>query len=271
MWAMIPVMIATGFVSGMALAVYRPVGAAEPPAPSQSGKAATQAPTAGGLPGVPQQDSSWRIVTGGTDGHPASEPNLQDELPPLPRVKFTGTATTIMEARMALQSDFSEYRTGSGTIYIEYQQMRQAASGISLVGLIQAHDYEDWSTALRTDPEGLKHWLESAARRVQQASTADHFHLSWAVVDVLRDPPEGFGPTEVTLLDNRTYLVTRPLASTVDHTKADVSLRPLLSLEKAAAGERVNSNDPWAAYGPLLRFDATDIYRPERVRGTKPL
>jgi hypothetical protein len=273
MWALVPVMLAGGFVSGMALAVYRPGALARPPA-SHADPTNTASVPATPQPTVPLPDSSWRIVTSGTPATTTTEPWDAQEMPwtqpPISRVQFTGPATTIMEARLALQSDFSEYRVGNTTLYVEYQQMRQSAMGVSLVGLLHAHDYEDWATALRTDPDALKRWLEAAARRVQDASTRDRFHLSWAVVEVLRDPPEGFGPAEVTLLDNRAYLVTRPLASTVDHTKAEVSLRPLASLEQAAGGQPVISNDPWAAYGPVLRFDAADIYRPERVRGAKP-
>jgi hypothetical protein len=71
-------------------------------------------------------------------------------------------------------------------------------------------------------------------------------------------------------MDNDRYLVIRRLASTMDHTKTVISLRPLTSLQESAANKAITSNDPWSTYGPVIHFDGTDVYRPSRLSGAKP-
>jgi hypothetical protein len=268
--------LALGFVAGIVLANYRP-GPTRPPAKVSNNQApgSNQQNTAGSSD-QPQPDSSWRIVTPNPADAAATSPwpSSVDETPTVtvPKSVFTGPATDIVEARKALASDFSELKVGSATIAFEYQQMGQAGgTGKSVVGMIPASSYETWSTALRTEPDVLKKWLEDAARRVQSAAARDRFHIAWAVVDDLRDLPTGFADYEITPLENRTFLVIRPLASTVDYTKTDISLRPLASLDAAVANQPLTAPGPWATYGPVLRFDATDMYRPLGVRDTRPV
>jgi hypothetical protein len=275
--AVLPVVLALGFVAGMAIATYWP-------APAPSSVQGKQLPPEDPQPqsqAAPRPDSSWQIAT----VPPLSPPRMEDradagprtgtgpapeETPPPKPVHFTGPAHDIREARLALLSDFGTYQTGAGTITLDYQQMRQAAMGRSLVGLISVADYARWEQALREDPAQLQAWLQKAAARVQEAAARDRFHLAWAVVDVVRYRPEGFTAGEITPLSNRTYLVIRPLASTVDHTKTEVALRPLSSLT-AGAVTPAEATAPWAVYGPVIRFDSNDLYRPLKAAGAKPI
>ncbi|MGE5675480.1 MAG: hypothetical protein ACM3XM_16660 [Mycobacterium leprae] len=261
----IPVVLALGFVTGMGIATY-------------GGHAAANA-AANGLgtttPGT-GSDLSW-MITPGTGTAPAQQPNVGTAAPDTtPKVTvqeppFTGTPRDAREARRALATTHSQYLSDVGAISFDYQLMRQSESGLSIVGMISVDSYDIWLRALQTDPTRLNAWLSSAAVRVQPAAIQDPFHLSWAVVDVLRDRPTSFADSEVTPLDNRTYLIIRPLAATVDHTKTEVSIRPLESLAQAPHTGVGSATSPWAAYGPVLRFDATDLYLPARAVGAKPL
>ena len=282
LWAALPVVVALGFVFGMGLAVYLP-----PPA---LGTAAASVPVKGTEPtGESQptsststgQDSSWLIVTSDSARapvQPASDPwdlgSSQVSTPaPAKPEPFTGPSLNVRDARKALQYEYGQYQADGVSIPVEYQQMTQSASatGLSLVGIISAEGYAQWEQALRLNPGGLKRWLESAALRAQPAAQTDRFHLAWAVVDVLREYPEGFATNEVIPLNNRTFLVVRPLAATEDHTKSSVVLRPLTSLAASASGRVVTDRTAWTAYGPLIRFDTTDRYRPDRTNGAIPL
>jgi hypothetical protein len=280
LWAAVPVVLVLGFVIGMALASYGPGRA---PLPKQPGSTAAPggqnaANTPSGSAAVPQADSSWRIVTPSADPPPPSPAHPWDigrvdgrTEPAPPKIQFTGPANDIIEARKALAADYSEFKTGDSVLRFEYQQMRGAAGLTSVVGMIAASDYPKWEAALRMDPDALERWLENAARRVQSAAIRDRFHVAWAVIDVQRDLPYGFADYEVIPLENRSFLITRPLAATVDHTQTEISVRPLESLAAAAANKPAAATSPWATYGPLLRFDTTDIYRPAGASSTQPI
>lgn len=285
LWSCIPVALSMGFIAGMALATYLPSPSAAPGPSEQGGPTQTA-----GTPGTPQppkanqpappQDSSWKIpntplpqpVMPVQEDPPVNSritPGPQT-VPPEPVWSYqNGPPRDVRMARSALTAMYAEY-TGAGPFSVEYQQMRHAGLGTSLVGLLRVDEYEGWATALQREPEKLQRWLESAARLAQPAAERDHFHLSWAVVEVRRSRPAGFADAELTPLSDGSYLILRPLASTVDHTKEDVSLRPLATLTTATAGRPVNDGSPWATYGPVLRFDESDLYRPSGLTGTRP-
>ncbi|HEY3366623.1 MAG TPA: hypothetical protein VGK74_16330 [Symbiobacteriaceae bacterium] len=277
LFAAIPVVLALGFVAGMGVATYRP-GVLTPGTLRTGPDQTTMAPPARTT--LPPGDSSWIIPTGaGTNlasgASPVTAPNPivpppgpQAVSPDPQDVYFPGAATTLDEARMALRTDFGLYRAGGSVIFVDYQKMRQASGSPTLVGIISVRDYDTWTSALQTNPDKLKAWLQGAAARVQAAAVKGGFHLAWAVVDVVRDRPNGFDDREVIPLDNRAFLVIRPLAATVDHAKTEISLRTAVELTQGAAGA---VNSPWATYGPVVRFDSTDIYRPLRALDAQPL
>jgi hypothetical protein len=258
LWALSPLLLSLGFLSGVLLAMYL---TGQPPANPQPSSSVPQppAPTTGIKPG----ETPWRIPT----EQPAEEPII---VPPDPNAFYhEGPINSIRKARGVLASEFGYYALGDTRIQIEYQQMRHGGAGRSVVGMIAAADYPYWRLALQEEPEELENWLLRAASRVLPATQEDPFHLSWSVLDVLRERPEGFTESEVIPMENRTYLVIRPLASTVDHTKPAVSLRGLESLRALGPHDAIGS--PWAVYGPVLRFDATDLYRPPRLGGSRPI
>jgi len=288
LWAAIPVILALGFVTGMAIASYtNPAGSATREAPVAEEQVSVP-PVQNAAPAVtvpaPPPDPSWRIVTSNNAANSPSNvisiPGLPGETPledgnihsanPEPPPKFTGPAITIDDAKKALTSDFSSFAQGGAAFRVEYQKMTHT-NGVALVGLIRVADYPAWEKAVREAPGELTKWLEDAARRVQPASSREGFHIAWSVVDVVDGWPGGFAKNELTLMDNGTYLVVRRLASTVDHTKTEISLRPLASLQESAANKQVTSSDPWATYGPVIRFDSTDLYRPIRTLGHLPM
>jgi hypothetical protein len=273
LWAAIPVVLALGFVAGLAIANYAPSPAAEaaPPPTKQIVPPVTVAPSA-----KSSDDFGWQIVTVGpansrnTPGSTPQDSTASSDVGTQPSPHFTGKATNRLEARLALATDFPVFRAGNISFHVEYQLMR-AGAGTSLVGLLADDEYPQWERAVREQPDALKSWLTAAAGRVQDASARDRFHVAWAVVDVLRERPAAYADSEITVLENRTYLVIRPLAATLDHTKSEISLRPLASLLQSAANQQVTSSDPWAAYGPVIRFDADDLYRPLRTNGQQPI
>lgn len=274
LWAAIPVVLALGFVAGMAIATYRPQ---ETPVAEQPPATKVQAPTAQTeTPATPAPattaDPSWRIVTAGATptAHPVSGVPDEIPVPAAPPVKFTGPATNSEEAKKALASDFGTFSEGGAIFQVEYQKMTHAGGSTSVVGMLKAADYPYWEKAVRERPAALNEWLENAAKRVQQASAREGFHVAWAVVDVVDARPSGFASYEVTPLQNGLYLVVRPLASTMDHTKTQISLRPLTSLQDSAANKQIAPSEPWATYGPVIRFTSDDLYRPRRAMDTKP-
>lgn len=275
LWAALPVVVALGFVAGMALATYAPASAPPLPAGSDAAVPPGTPPATTGEAPPPQVDNSWRIATAQTGTSPANQvPGLHPEDLPVeknPPEPFTGPANNIIDARKALAWDYGTYTFGGRSIDFEYQQMRQVAMGTSIVGMIDIEEYDTWSSALRQEPQALQRWLEKAAERVLPASTQDRFSIAWAVVDVVRDLPTGFADYEVTPLDNRSFLVIRPLAATQDYTKTGVQVRPLESLTASVNGQKVPTTTPWMVYGPVIRFNNTDLYRPARIGNAQPL
>jgi len=262
LWALapaIPLAAALGVVAGIALATY--TGAGRPPAamegpeqPPQTNNQAWQMPGAA-LPETP-------VLPPVTMGDPVTQPDLPEG------VYFQGTPRDIREARLALLTDFRTYEGAAGTISLDYQQMRNGGYGLSVVGILTVEEYANWVQAQRADPEALEHWLNQAAARVQQAAVKDRFRLAWAVVDVLRQRPEGFTDAEVTPLDNGSYLVIRPLATTADYDRPEVLLRPL---PDDPSGAVTTGDEPWNVYGPVILFTSQDYYRPPGTLNAHPL
>lgn len=276
LWAATPVVLALGFVVGMAVATYQPAQAppeaphteVQPPATVQNMPPVTQPPAV-------QSDAAWRIVTSNQGKTAGSLPGQSGQspletVPTAPAQPFTGPANNSEDAKKALTTDFSLFSHGGAIFRVEYQKMTHAGTSASVVGMIAAADYPNWERAMREYPEALRQWLESAAHRVQDAAAREGFHVAWAVVDVVDARPGGFADNELMPMENGTYLVIRRLASTVDHTKSEISLRPLASLLDSDANRSVTSTDPWSTYGPVIRFDGDDIYRPSRLSGTQP-
>jgi hypothetical protein len=277
-------MLALGLVAGMAIATYteRPslsaTAGSEAESPGQPGQA--EPPVAA----VPRPDSSWQIPKGPDPAPatpypvidiPAMPPGTQPG--PGPRTTlshpagayFTGIPADAGEAVLALATERGTYSQGGAAFQVDYRQMRQAGQGITVVGLIRVSAYPQWARTLQEHPAQLEAWLQSAAARVQTAAVHDRFFLSWAVVDTVALRPDGFSDQEITPLTNGTYLVVRPLAAVVDYAKTEIAVRPLVSLQAAAQGKLTAPDGPWAAYGPVLHFDSSDLYRPFPV-GSKP-
>jgi hypothetical protein len=167
---------------------------------------------------------------------------------------------SIGEAKQALQDD----RTGIALVGgIEYQQMRNADGSISLVGMLTVEQYLTWETILRRDPDALKRWLQAAATLVFGPEQADQFALSWALVETRVSVPSWALPSEVTPLADGRFLVVRYLAGTVGLGQPSVEVRQADSLGSPADPKAV-----WSRFGPQIRFDGTDIYRPSGVGTT---
>lgn len=277
LWAAIPIMLSLGFVFGLGLATYT----GKPPASQQAAAPAPgdQDPPTAVSPNQPTRpgtgaDQSWQVPGSGLLANRQS-PNLL-EPPPLHTPESSTTPpsnspssvyglpapTSLREARTVLAREFFRYETGNRSVRFDYQEMRHTGSGTSLVGQVSVADYAAWEAAVRTNPQALERWLEAALKKAQPAVQRDRFHLAWAVVGVVPTRPAGFADHEVTPLADGTFLVTRPLAASVDYNSSMVSLRSLDSLRLSVAGLPVTSGSPWATYSPLIRFDSTDIYRP---------
>ena len=275
--AVAPVVLALGFVGGMALATYLPRGA-KPPATAQTVPSVPTPPPAK----APQQPATpapsyipsirdFRRYGDWEDGTlPVPGPRTNN-LPTPPETTRAGEPPKdIREARQELVRAFGRLQIGNRVIpSIDYQQMRNAGESISVVGMIRASDYATWTAIQQENPEQLQAWLENVARRVQAAAIRDRFWLSWAVVEVLPDKPSGFASYEVTPLVGGTFLVVRPLAATMDPADTTVSLRAPVG-DSPEAGQRPPGSSPWATYGPVIRFDSTDLYRPAGLAGTRP-
>lgn len=174
-------------------------------------------------------------------------------------------AQNAREARALLARAFGRY---SGGITIDYQMMRNSGVSSSLVGMLSVQQYPLWAKALRDQPDQLHDWLNAASTSVAPAVNRDHFFLAWAVVDVVSSRPSGFAAHEVTPLDDGRFLVIRPLASTSEQTHSLVTLRSSESLNQSTAGRP--GSGAWFTYGPVIRFDNTDLYRPPALTNTKP-
>lgn len=288
--AVLPLMLSLGFVAGMGLAHVRLLQTPQLPTPNPSsqpepakGEAANTPSSSNPTPPLnsgtlnparlqpapagsdkPSPDPSVipPVTAGNGQTPPATGPSTGDQRPgdvygdsPVASIR------TIQEARLALVND----QAGRGPIpQIDYQQMRNASGTVSLVGILNAEQYMTWEAVLRREPESLQDWLQAAANLVLNPAQTDQFALNWALVETRLSPPSWALPSEVTALEDGKYLIVRYLAGT-SPGQARVDLRPLSSL-----GSQADSTAAWSRYGPQIRFDSTDIYRPSGVSGTEP-
>lgn len=270
LWAVAPLVVALGIVGGMAAATFLAA-----PSPASAGeKQAAQAPPAGtsseAVPAGTGASTGAPTSSVTAPGWPSAEPTVR---PSAPTPGPTGPAQPpaaprvvkdLRDAQAELNDHFSRYSDGSTTIdYIEYRVMRNVGLSVSLVGIVGGENYAAWNRALQQNPQRLRAWLETAAARVLPATSAENVFLAWAVVEVRPDRPTGFTAAEVKALDNGRYLVTRPLAATADPGQTTVTLRPVVT----GTGGAPAQNTPWATYGPQIRGDSTDIYRPMGISG----
>lgn len=291
LWALAPLAAVLGVVAGMALAVYtepvrgpQPViQASRPAVATPTGTQPLQAPTTITQQPVTSAPSPTGTIIA-TDQAPRPT-RVPDHLPdsaggrqitptpgvvqPQPVIVAPRPITNVGEARSVLNAEFSNYAAGTVVVRgIEYQVMRNGGYTTSLVGLLPVGAYEAWKTALEADANRLQAWLDAAAERVRPAVERDRFFLSWAIVEVAPSRPAGFADHEVIAQTDGTYLIIRPLASTTSLTDLKVTLRPHSSLQAVATGQVTHSAGPWVTYGPVIRYDSADIYRPTGV--TKP-
>lgn len=272
-----PVVLAVGFVAGVALAVYWPASEAEspvvtspptavPPVTGTSPAVLTPSPP---LPPSPTDDGQLAAADGPRASHrsgplplPIDEPT-QFASPGMldPWVEQSRPeAKTLVEARTALAAEYNLFHVnGRKAFQIDYQLARDANHNMVLIGIVKIADYPEWARAVRETPSLLENWLRAAAERAKPAALKEKFTLTWTIFEVVNDPPFGFASKEVSPLPRGGgYLVTRPLAavtnverSTVTIATVDDPTRPVTATEA-----------PWAAYGPVLRFDPSDLYRP---------
>ncbi len=278
-WAVAPLVIALGIIGGMAVATYTDLGAGTRPAPAAAAAGKTPAAANGPAPSKPAGSG-----TASPSNSNANPPNTsvtgQMEMPsniqtgPVPSAGTTipgGTPTSsqspgapsevkdLRDAKAALDESFSFFAQGGAVISpVQYQLMTNAGFSKSLVGMISVEDHEAWQRAVRENPQALKAWLEKAAARVRPALEKEQVFLAWAVVEVRRERPAGFNESEVKSLSDGSYLITKPLASTIDPSQTAVSLRPAASPGPGSTA----ASGPWGTYGPQIRFDSTDMYRP---------
>lgn len=271
LWAVAPVVVALGIIGGMAAATYFAPAAGTAPVQTQPSTAA-QAPATAAPSSVtqPAPTGNTKPNTASVFTPPSTEVTGGMEVPPVPRsgvIPTSGNTPTgvpravagLSDAKAELDQYFGYYTDGGATISnVDYQLLTNTGYSTSLVGMISVSDYAGWAAALQNNPQHLKAWLETAAARIRPALESERVFLAWAVLEVRRDRPAGFTDGEVKLLKDGTYLVTRPLASTADPGQSTVALRPAASFAAGAAG----TAGPWMTYGPQVRFDSTDKYRP---------
>lgn len=299
LWAFTPVALSLGIICGMAGGHYLPSATAattvdraladtsEPPPVTPP----VQQPVSPLSPPPKDPADSWKIPpqpgrTAWTDPSGGfSETDLLQ--PPSSYPPGTGPTTApgqpsdaygeakvenITDAKALLQARYNRFISGSVGVYgIDYQVMRHQGQGLAIVGILPMNSYEDWTRALTEKPDELNRWLQQAARTIAPAAERDRLHLSWALVDVVRNRPEEFADFEVTPLANRTYLVIRPLAASTDMKMSGVSVRTLSTLSPAGAHQASLSSDPWNAYRPVINWDSSDLYRPADAMWTKPV
>lgn len=283
--AILPLALSLGFVVGMGLAHYRLLGApetvAQAPLPSD-----VDASTGEFIPSSPQPtlplDAGTLVPAHVEPSEPAPTDVAVDEpVPTTPATKdgpvvthpdpdhvyrvtppTLPAVTSLAEARITLQND----RTGIALIPgLEYQEMRNADGSVSLVGMLSVEQYMSWEALLRRDPDGLQKWLQSAAELVLSPKQADQFALSWALVETRVSVPSWALPSEVTALADGRFLVVRYLAGTTGLGQPTVAVRAADSL-----GSPAEPGAAWSRFGPQIRFDSTDIYRPSGVAPKMP-
>lgn len=298
LFAATPFVLAVGFVTGIALSSFWPaserseqVARQEQTAPSDtSGNPSNPPPFT--LPGPSSgSQSSGSGPAQASDGHSSAgafplPPAVDEPLPYLSRTYgptggFESPATgsnrpidvygrrevrTLLEARAALNGEYDQFLIdGKEAFAVDYQVARDANYNTVLIGIVKIADYDQWVRAVRDHPARLQSWLTGAAQRVRPAALNEAFTLTWTIFETVSTPPSGFASTEVTTIPrDGGYVVTRPLAALTDADKATVTIAAVESQANLPASTRT----PWATYGPVLRFDPTDLYRP--VRNTAP-
>lgn len=299
LFAAIPLVLALGFISGIALSIYRPLPTqtsgpvqATPAPAEQFGSATQQGPSLpptdqGGAP--PAASDARSSPDGQRTGGTAHLPRAIDDMPPspsrtpgpsTPRDGPTGSNTqpasaheraevrTLVEARAVLTAEFDAFRVDGQKLFsVDYQRARDIDYNVVLIGIVKISEYSEWIRAVNERPAQLEAWLKAAAERIQPAALKDKFTLTWTIYETVSDPPYGFASKEVTP-DPRGggYVVTRPLAAVTDVAKSTIAI----ASTGTSPSRPASSSNPWAAYGPVIRFDPTDLYRPVPSTTTRP-
>lgn len=276
--ASLPLVIALGFVGGVLVSAYGPEiqPPSPPPASSQTpGDTEPDVPPSDSepepdtttvlpgppeylvvspLPGVLPRDFDEPLGLPEQGGAVGSEQPGPDAEPAPLEVR------TLVDARKALLAEFSRYTSGGRELFgLDYQVARDANYRTILIGIVKIAQYDGWLKAVEEEPEKLLSWLRAAAERIKAAAEAENFRLVWTIFETVSDPPYGFLSKEVTPVpQGRGYVVTRPLAAVTDVSRSVVSLLPVDTSSTLPS----TGGSPWSAYGPVIRFDPTDLYRP---------
>lgn len=296
-WALFaasPLVLALGFISGIALSTYWPGVAVPAPVVADGPGALPANPpgTTSPAPALPTDGQSQPDQgSGGLIESPDSRrpglssstlPYAVDETPYLGRTPgpqggslSTPTETnttntpvaplkvrTVVDARTALAAEYGSFRVGGSTAFsVDYQLARDINYNTVLIGIVKIAEYGEWVRATRDHPAALQDWLKAAAERVKPAAENEKFTLTWTIYEKVTDPPYGFSTKEVTR-DPRggSYVVTRPLAAVTDVA------RSVVAVATVDAARPATNDTPWAAYGPVIRFDPTDLYRPTTTK-----
>lgn len=269
-WAFAPVALALGLIVGVAASAYGPWSAPagepavqappeqETPAPADS--TVVPPPATGNVPAqTPDPEAPSAVGTA-----PLLPPAVDDStyVTPVPVTAGPSLAEvrTLVDARTVLASEFGTFTAGGRQWFqVDYQMARDINYDTMLVGIVKIADYNNWLTAVRDYRDELTRWLTAAARRVRDAAQNEGFKLSWALFEVVPEPPYGFLASEVTQMPRgQGYLVTRPLAAVSDFSGPTVTLAAVAG----TGGSPVTDPSPASVYAPVLRFDPTDLYRP---------
>lgn len=289
LFAAVPLVLALGFISGIALSIYRPVQ----PVPTQTAGPG-QTPTLpqvqpGTAPSASPGDQGGSPPTtgglqGSTDGRQSSGtttlPHAVDETPlpariPGQNVPLENPAgsnnqpgntygrqevRSLVDARAVLTTEFGAFRVDGQRLFtVDYQRARDIDYNVVLIGIVKISDYSNWVRATREYPHQLESWLRAAAERIRPAAMNEKFTLTWTIYETVSDPPYGFASKEVTP-DPRGggYVVTRPLAVVTNVAQTTIDI----ASGDSPASRAASTATPWTAYGPVIRFDPTDLYRP---------
>lgn len=289
-WALLaatPLILALGFISGIALSAYRPVPVApatsvgqppaatpdQPPPTAPPGESAAPADQSARL-GLPALADARPTAIGSPLPHAVDEPapfitrtpglNVTQTTPSgsttRPASVYGAAVRTVVDARAVLTAEFGAFRVNDRQLFaIDYQVARDANYGTVLIGIVKIAEYGSWQQAVLEYPAQLETWMKAAALRVKSAELGDNFTLTWTIFEKVSEPPYGFAAKEVTRDPKGGYVVTRLLAAVTDPANATVTI--------AASELRPTVNGaPWSAYGPVIRFDSTDLYRPTATR-----
>lgn len=274
-WAFAPLALALGIIAGVAASAYGPPAAPaepvsvqappeeEPPAPADDPAAPGQMPGTGGSePADADAAPLPPVETAALLPPPVDDSTYAARIPAAVGPALA-EVRTLIDARTVLAGEFAAFTAGGRQWFqVDYQITRDINYDTMLVGIVKIAEYNNWVTAVRDYRDELTRWLTAAARRVRDAAVNEGFNLSWALFEAVPDRPFGFLASEVTPLPRgEGYLVTRPLAAVTDFTGPTVALAAVITPD---AGP-VTTPGPSTVYGPVLRFDSTDLYRPPSV------